>query len=91
LRACGLHRVCTRLKKNQSSRAVLACLWFAQGSKKIKTAEPFYDVQGDSMCSILSIDATYFFMLLNLIKGNPSVVGHFPAVDIKVHDAGETV
>ena len=43
------------------------------------------------MCSILSIDATYFFMLLNLIKGNPSVVGHFPAVDIKVHDAGETV
>ena len=33
LRACGLHRVCTRLKK-------------------IKTAEPFYDVQGDSMYSI---------------------------------------
>ena len=32
-----------------------------------------------------------FFMLLNLIKGNPSVVGHFPAVDIKMHDAGETV
>ena len=30
-----------------------------------------------------------FFMLLNLIKGNPSVVGHFPAVDIKMHDAGE--
>ena len=30
LRACGLHRVCTRLKK-------------------IKTAEPFYDVQSDSM------------------------------------------
>lgn len=28
-------------------------------------------------------------MLLNLIKGNPSVVGHFPAVDIKMHDAGE--
>ena len=43
------------------------------------------------MCSILLIGATYFFMLLNLIKGNPSVVGHFPAVDIKVHDAGETV
>ena len=29
--------------------------------KKIKAAEPFYDVQGDSMCSILSIGATYFF------------------------------
>ena len=76
LRACGLQRVCKG---------------FAQGSKKIKAAEPFYDVQGGSMCSILSIDATYFFILLNLIKGNPSVEGHFPAVDIKVHDAGETV
>ena len=43
------------------TRATLACTWFAQGSKKIKTAEPFYDVQGDSMCSILSIDVTYFF------------------------------
>ena len=64
------------------TRAILACLWFAQGSnkskqqshscvpvvctgfaqgsKKIKAAEPFYDVQGGSMCSILSIDATYF-------------------------------
>ena len=69
----------------------VVCTGFAQGSKKIKAAELFYDVQGGSMCSILSIDATYFFMLLNLIKGNPSVVGHFPAVDIKVHDAGETV
>ena len=29
LRACGLHRVCTRLKKNQSSRAILWCSgWF---------------------------------------------------------------
>ena len=29
LRACGLHRVCTRLKKNQSSRTVLWCSgWF---------------------------------------------------------------
>ena len=29
LRACGLHRVCTRLKKNQNSRAVLWCSgWF---------------------------------------------------------------
>ena len=46
------------------TRAILACLWFAQGlhkAQKNKTAEPFYDVQGDSMCSILSIDATYFF------------------------------
>ena len=49
------------------TRAILACLWFAQGLhrvrtrlKKIKAAEPFYDVQGDSMNSILSIDATYF-------------------------------
>ena len=67
----------------------VVCTGFAQGSKKIKAAEPFSDVQGGSMCSILSIDATYFFMLLNLIKGNPSVVGYFPAVDIKVHDAGE--
>ena len=35
------------------TRAILACLWFAQvlhkAQKKIKTAEPFYDVQGDSM------------------------------------------
>ena len=31
------------------ARAILACLWFAQ-----------YDVHGDSMYSILSIDATYF-------------------------------
>ena len=37
------------------------CTGFAQGSKKIKAAEPFYDVQGGSMCSILSIDATCFF------------------------------
>ena len=46
------------------TRAILACLWFAQGlhkAQKIKTAEPFYNVQGDSMNSILSIDATYFF------------------------------
>ena len=32
------------------TRAILACLWFAQ-----------YDVKDDSMYSILSIDATYFF------------------------------
>ena len=92
LRACGLHKVCTGLKKNQNSRVILTSLWFAQGlhkAQKNKTAEPFSDVQGGSMCSILLIGATYFFMLLNLIKGNPSVVGHFPAVDIKVHDAGE--
>ena len=34
------------------TRATLACLWFAQGlhkAQKNKTAEPFYDVQGDSM------------------------------------------
>ncbi len=38
------------------TRAILACPWFAQGLyrvctgyQKIKTAEPFYDVQGDSM------------------------------------------
>ena len=46
------------------TRAILACLWFAQGlhkAQKNKTAEPFYNVQSDSMCSILSIDATYFF------------------------------
>ena len=29
-------------------------------AQKNKTAEPFYDVQGDSMYSILSIGATYF-------------------------------
>ena len=34
------------------ARAILACLWFAQ-----------YDVHGDSMYSILSIDATYFLTL----------------------------
>jgi len=42
------------------TRAILACPWFAQ-KPKIKTAEPFYDVQGYSMYSILSIDATCFF------------------------------
>ena len=34
------------------ARAILACLWFVQGlhkAQKNKTAEPFYDVQGDSM------------------------------------------
>ena len=49
------------LRPPSITRAILACLWFAQGSKKIKAAEPFYDVQGDSMCSILPIDATSFF------------------------------
>ena len=47
------------------TRAILACLWLAQGlhkAQKNKTAEPFYNVQGDSMCSILSIDATSFFL-----------------------------
>ena len=53
--AQGLHKA----QKNQSSRVILTSLWFAQGTKN-KTAEPFYDVQGDSMCSILSIDATNF-------------------------------
>ena len=46
------------------ARAILACLWFAQGlhkAQKNKTAEPFYNVQGDSMCSILPIDATSSF------------------------------
>ena len=46
------------------TRAILACLWFAQGlhkAQKNKTAEPFYNVQSDSMCSILSIDATSSF------------------------------
>ena len=52
LRACGLHRVCTRLKK-------------------IKAAEPFYNVQGDSMNSILSIDATYFFSTLSPLEKVP--------------------
>ena len=37
------------LKPPSITRVILACLWFAQGSKKIKAAEPFYDVQGDSM------------------------------------------
>ena len=54
MRACGLHRVCTRLKK-------------------IKAAEPFYDVQGDSMNSILSIDATYFFNITKKRCRNPWV------------------
>ena len=46
------------------ARAILACLWLAQGlhkAQKNKTAEPFYDVQGASMNSILSIDATSSF------------------------------
>ena len=43
----------------------VVCTGFAQGSKKIKTAEPFYDVKGDSMYSIISVDATCFSTLLN--------------------------
>ena len=50
------------------TRAIPACLRFAQGlhkAQKNKTTEPLYNVQGDSMYSILSIDAiltlTYFF------------------------------
>ena len=68
------------------ARAILACLWlaqgskkskqqshscvpvvcagFAQGSKKIKTAEPFYDVQGDSMYSIYRLTQLVFSTLL---------------------------
>ena len=42
------------------TRAILACLWFAQ-----------YDVQGDSMNSILSIDATYFFNITKKRCRNP--------------------
>ena len=37
LRACSLHRVCTGTK-NQNSRPTLACLWFAQGSKKTQSS-----------------------------------------------------
>ena len=58
------------------TRAILACLWFAQGlhkAQKNKTAEPFYNVQGDSMYSILSIDATCFFStLLNISMSKKS-------------------
>lgn len=40
--------------------------------KKIKTTEPLYNVQGDSMYSILSIDAiltlTYFFNITKVHK-----------------------
>ena len=49
------------------TRAILACPWFAQ-EPKIKTAEPFYDVQGDSMYSFLSVDATCFSTLLKGIN-----------------------
>ena len=42
------------------TRAILACLWFAQ-----------YDVQGDSMYSILSVDATYFFSTLSPLEKVP--------------------
>ena len=52
------------------TRAILACLWFAQGlhkTQKNKTAEPFYNVQG-SMYSILSIDATCFFSTLSPLE-----------------------
>ena len=36
LRACGLHRV-SQGTKNQNSRAILACLWFAQGLHRVCT------------------------------------------------------
>ena len=57
------------------TRAILACLWFAQGlhkAQKNKTAEPFYNVQGDSMYSILPIVATSFFStsLKGIIRKN---------------------
>ena len=58
------------LRPPSITRAILACLWLAQGlhkAQKNKTAEPFYNVQGDSMCSILSIDATCFFNITILM------------------------
>ncbi len=57
------------------TRAIPACLRFAQGlhkAQKIKTTEPLYNVLGDSMYSILSIDAiltlTYFFNITKVHK-----------------------
>jgi len=58
--AQDLHRAQKKTKQQSHSYEPVVCTGFAQGSKKIKAAEPFYDVQG-SMYSILSIDATYFF------------------------------
>ena len=62
------------------TRAILACLWFAQGSHKAqknKTAEPFYNVQGDSMYSILLIDAPYFFNITIYVYPLVEFYGNF--------------
>ena len=77
LRACGLHRVCTRLKKNQNSRAVLWCSgWFHVWVHLKKCHSPLFTPVGSTcvahifqkktfssgfMYSILSIEATYYF------------------------------
>lgn len=75
LRACGLQRVCKGFAQGSKKQNGRAVLWCSGW---------FYVFNFIDWCNL-------FFMLPNLIKGNPSVVGHFPAVDIKVHDAGETV
>ena len=48
------------------TRAILACLWFAQGfaqGPKNQNSRAVYDVQVDSMNSIIPIGATYFFYI----------------------------
>ena len=80
LRACGLHKVCTGLKKNQNSRVILTSLWFAQGlhkAQKNKTAEPFSDVQGGSMYSIYRW-CNIFFHVTKSNKGKSKCGGTLP-------------
>ena len=58
--AQGLHKAQKKSKQQSHSCVPVVCTGVAQDSKKIKRAEPFYDVQGGSMSSILLIGATYF-------------------------------
>ena len=47
--------------KIKTADLLLRACGLHKAQKKIKAAEPFYDVQGYSMYSILSVDATCFF------------------------------
>jgi len=47
--------------KIKTADLLLRACGLHKAQKKIKAAEPFYDVQGYSMYSIISIDETCFF------------------------------
>jgi len=52
--------------KIKTADPLLRACGLHKAQKKIKAAEPFYDVQGYSMYSIISIDETCFFNITEL-------------------------